>query len=301
MNNNKLSRLEFDILSSVFEDSSYDFTDASAKDIFEGFKSQGLIDDNGITDLGLEALEPYKVQRAIIMAAGFGSRLVPITINTPKPLVRVNGNRIIDTVLDAVVAAGIEEIVIVRGYLSEQFDQLLYKYPNIKFVENPMYDKANNISSIMCVRYMLRRAYVMEADLLLSNPKLIKRYQYCSNTLGIPVESSDDWCFAVKDEVILAQVPNGDEYKSKLAKGESLYQEIGISYWSEEDGAKLAHHIKEVFDRPEGKNRYWDQVQFLDFADQYNVHVRQCAKTDIVEIDSYKELVMIDDRYAVKN
>ena len=86
---------------------------------------------NRITPAGIEALEPYRVKRAVFIAAGFGSRLVPVTLNTPKPLVRVNGRRIIDTLLDAVLAAGIEDIVIVRGYLAEQFDQLLYKYPMI--------------------------------------------------------------------------------------------------------------------------------------------------------------------------
>ena len=77
-----------------------------------------------ITDEGLEALQPYKVKRAVFIAAGFGSRLVPLTFNTPKPLVRVHGVRMIDTLLDAVVEAEIPEIIIVRGYLGEQFDQL---------------------------------------------------------------------------------------------------------------------------------------------------------------------------------
>ena len=116
---------------------------------------------------GLQELEPYRVKRAIFIAAGFGSRLVPITLNTPKPLVRVKGVRIIDTLLDAVIAAGIEEIIIVRGYLAEQFDQLKYKYPMVKFVENPLYNEANNISSVMCIRYLLSNAYILEADLLL--------------------------------------------------------------------------------------------------------------------------------------
>ena len=96
----------------------------------------GLISDGMITNKGLNALEPYRAKRAVFIAAGFGSRLVPITLNTPKSLIRVKGERIIDSMLDAVIKAGIEEIIIVRGYLSEQFDQLLYKYPNIKFIEN---------------------------------------------------------------------------------------------------------------------------------------------------------------------
>lgn len=57
------------------------------------------------------------------MAAGFGSRMLPITVNTPKPMVRVNGIRIIDTLIDALLKAHIEEIYIVRGYLAEEFEQ----------------------------------------------------------------------------------------------------------------------------------------------------------------------------------
>lgn len=87
-----------------------------------------------VTLKGYEVLEPYRVKKAIFLAAGFGSRMVPITLNTPKPLVLVHGKRIIETLLDAVVAAGIEDITIVRGYLGEQFDVLLHKYPKIKFI-----------------------------------------------------------------------------------------------------------------------------------------------------------------------
>ena len=99
----------------------------------------GYIEKSKITDKGIEALEPYRAKRAVFIAAGFGSRMVPITLNTPKPLVRVNGKRIIDTLIDACLAAGIEEIYIARGYLAEQFDQLLLKYPMIRedFVETP--------------------------------------------------------------------------------------------------------------------------------------------------------------------
>jgi DNA-binding transcriptional MocR family regulator len=74
-----------------------------------------FIEGNRITSAGKSSLEPYRVKRAVFIAAGFGSRLVPITLNTPKPLVRVKGVRIIDTLLDAVCAIGITDIIIVRG------------------------------------------------------------------------------------------------------------------------------------------------------------------------------------------
>ena len=128
----------------------------------------GYIEDGRITNTGIAALEPYRAKRAVFIAAGFGTRLVPITFNTPKPLVRVHGVRIIDRLIDACLEAGINEIYIVRGYLGELFDQLLYKYPMIKFLENPVYNEANNISSSLVARYMLSNAYVFEADLLLA-------------------------------------------------------------------------------------------------------------------------------------
>lgn len=248
---------------------------------------EGMLSDNRVTEKGYEALEPYRVKRAVFIAAGFGSRLVPITLNTPKPLVRVNGTRMIDTLLDAVTAAGIEEIYIVRGYLGEQFDQLLYKYPNIKFIENPSYNEANNISSALCVRHLLQNAYVLEADLVLYNPKLITKYQYTSNYLGVPVDVTDDWCFETKNHVI-----------TKLnVGGTNCHHMYGISYWNAEDGAKLYDDIKKVYEQPGGKERYWDQVSLVYCLSNYQVEVRECSFDDIIEIDSFSDLKKIDKAY----
>ena len=77
----------------------------------------GYTEKCSITKDGFEAMEPYRARRAVFIAAGFGSRLVPVTLNTPKPLVRVNGKRIIDGLIDACLSADITEIYIVRGYL----------------------------------------------------------------------------------------------------------------------------------------------------------------------------------------
>ena len=252
---------------------------------------EGLMADGRITPAGVEALEPYRVKRAVFLAAGFGSRMVPLTFNTPKPLVRVHGTRMIDTLLDAVVAAGIPEIVIVRGYLGEQFDQLLYKYPMIKFMENPMYNEANNISSAMVARYLFQNAYVLEADLVLSNPELIRKYEYSTNFMGIPVDVTDDWC--------LYADKNGNVAKQAVG-GENCHQMVGISYWDAEAGAKLANDLEEVYRSPGGKERYWEQVALLYKKENYKVAIRECKVEDIVEIDSYNELKQIDSLYADK-
>ena len=252
-------------------------------------EEKGLLADGMITQAGLEALEPYRVKRAIFIAAGFGSRMVPITLNTPKPLVRVKGERIIDTILDAVVAAGIEDIVVVRGYLSEQFDQLLYKYPNIKFVENPAYNEANNISSAMCVRYLLGNSYVCEGDILLHNPKIIQKYQYQSNYCGIKVDRTDDWCL----------FENKGRITGVAVGGENCHQMMGISYWTEDDGKRLGDCIKKVYEMPGGKERYWDQVALQYFVDDFDIAIRECTAEDFIEIDNFNELKAIDSVYDV--
>ncbi len=295
----KLTRKQFDILSTLAESGtplsqreiqgktgmSLGTVNRAAKELCD----LGFVCDGAITASGLEALEPYRVKRAIFIAAGFGSRMVPITLNTPKPLVRVNGRRIIDTLLDAVVAAGIEEIYIVRGYLKENFDQLLYKYPGIKFIDNNMFNEANNISSALLAKDLLCSAYLFEADLLLSNPALIKKYCYRSNFLAIPMERSDDWCFEVKNGIITELKVGGID----------CWQEVGISYWDEEAGKKLAEHIPAAFEVPGGRELYWEQVPLVKFKGEYKVEVRECTLEDIVEIDSFKELKAIDKAYDI--
>ena len=251
----------------------------------------GYLLNGRITAAGRAALEPYRVKRAVFIAAGFGTRLVPITFNTPKPLVRVHGIRLIDRLIDACLAAGIQEIVIVRGYLAEQFDQLLYKYPMIKFLENPVYNEANNISSSLVARYLLAGAYVFEADLLISNPSLIRSYHYASNFLGIKKQRSDDWCFKVKDGLIQQEMVGGE--------GDDIWQMVGISYWDEADGHRLAQDIVDVYHSPGGKERYWEQVPLVYCKDRYKVEVRPCREEDITEIDSFKELKAVDKTYDV--
>ncbi|HBA97837.1 MAG TPA: CTP--phosphocholine cytidylyltransferase [Lachnospiraceae bacterium] len=298
--NQQLTRQQFDILSfltlekqpvsqnQIKENTSYSLE--MIKCIMSELKEYGFVNDRTITVSGIAALEPYRVKRAVFIAAGFGKRLVPVTLNTPKPLVRVDGKRIIDRLIDACLAIGITEIYIVRGYLSEQFDQLLYKYPMVRFLENPVYGETNNISSSMVARYFLSNAYVFEADLLISNPKIITPYHYTSDFLAIRKDSTDDWCFTVKDGVITEEKTGGT----------GCWQMVGISYWNKEDGAKLSNDIKEVFENsPGGKDCYWEQVPLVFNKEHYKVRIRECYDSDIVEIDTFSELKAADRAYDV--
>lgn len=261
----------------------------SVNHILNELKSSGLCEDGMITKKGYEMLEPYRVKRAVILAAGYGERLMPITLNTPKPLIHVNGVRMIDTMIDALLEKEIREIYVVRGYLGEQFDQLLYKYPFIQLIDNDEFREAQNISSIFKVKDLLSNAYVLEGDLIIRNPDLIQKYQYESNYLGVPVERTDDWCFTVNSKNIITGIVVG---------GMNCCHMYGISYWNEEDGKKLSAHIDEVYHAPGGKERFWDLVPLQYHKDEYTVHVRECSFEDITEIDTVRELSAIDSEYA---
>lgn len=242
-----------------------------------------------ITEAGLNALEPYRVKRALIMAAGFGSRMVPATLERPKPMVTVNGVRIIDTLLDALVAAEIQDITIVRGYKKEKFDELLDKYPFLHFIDNDIYNETNNISSAIAGLDKLDRCYLCEADLYITNPGIITKYQYCSNILGAYVLETDDWSFRMENGHI-SQYQKGNTY---------CYNYYGISYWTAEDCVKLREDFRQVYNEEEnGRDYFWEFIPLVLRKDRYAVEIRQCRKADIMEIDNYYELAQLDASYT---
>ena len=294
-----MDRLEFEVLSSIAED-----RDISLRarvfgyraDALEAAKrrvqSEGLLDEAGITAKGLEALEPYRVKRVIFLAAGFGSRMVPITINTPKPLVRVHGKRIIETLIDAVLAAGIEEIYIVRGYLGEQFELLQKKYPMIRLIDNPDYDGTGTISSFYRARDLLDHAYVMESDLVVANPKVVRRYHYASDFMGTKVDQTDDWFLRTDAAGRIVEI-------GVKGAGENCFKLIGMSYWDGRDGRELAHDIRKAWEGPEGHKLPMSFVPFRVYREKYGIDIMPCEASDVIEIDSFAELQEYDEIYRI--
>lgn len=242
-----------------------------------------------LTVQGIKALEPYRVKRAVFLAAGFGSRMIPLTFNTPKPLIKVHGKPMIEYLLEAVEKAEIEEKVVVVGYLGEYFEVLKHKYPDIKIIYNKLYNDANNISSALMAKDYLENAYVMESDLVLFNSDIIQKYEYQSCFLGKYVDRTDDWCFTVKKDIIIEEKVGGT----------NCYHMYGISYYDKEDGKKLSKDIEEVYNMPGGKEKYWEQVPLVYKKNNYKIHIKPCFDGDIVEIDSFKELKEIDNIYNI--
>lgn len=236
-----------------------------------------------------EKLAPYRVKRAVLMAAGLGTRLRPLTYDTPKPLIKVSGTRIIDTILDALIENDITEIYIIRGYLENQFDVLLEKYPFIKFLNNFSYNQGNNILSACLAGNLICNAFVMPADIYINNSKVFYPYQWKSNVLGYRVESTDDWCIETNEGIVKRLAVGGNS--------DSCYKDTGIFYWNYDDGNKLYKQISEVTMAKKEIDRYWSNVAFEIYKNDYHVHIRECEANDVIEIDTYEDLCIIDPEY----
>lgn len=225
--------------------------------------------------------DPYIAERAIVLAAGRGERMRPLTDEMPKPMVRVDGRRIIDTLLAALVAAGIPEIYVVRGYLGEKFDALKEEYPTLHFIDNPHWHEANNISSLLAAGDLVENAFVVEGDLFLQKPSLLSREQQGTNYLAIPVKETTDWCFFPDEAGVIRRMAVG---------GTDCWKMVGISYWTTEDGRNLAQSIRRLYETPGGAARYWDEAALSADIEDFSVHVRACTAEDVQEIDTLAEL-----------
>ena len=209
--------------------------------------------------------QTHTVKRAIIMAAGSGNRMHPITLTTPKPLIRVNGVRMIDSVVDGLRSQGINEIYVVVGYLKEKFHEWAKEQEGVHIVENPYFDTCNNISSLYVAREHLGDCIILDGDQIIYNVEILDPHFTLSGYNAV-------WCEGETNEWLM-QVEDGIVKSCSRTGGSHGWQLYSISRWSAEDGAKLKRH-------------------------DYKLGIRQMKSSDIVEIDGIEELIQIDPSYS---
>ncbi|GHS98392.1 CTP--phosphocholine cytidylyltransferase [Synergistales bacterium] len=231
------------------------------------------------------------------MAAGVGERMYPITRATPKPLLHVNGVRMIDTIVDGLLANNIREIYIAVGYLKEKFVQWLSDRravgldAKITLIENPYYDNCNNISSLYVSREHLSNCVILDGDQVLVNQDILSprfaRSGYCCVWTE---KETNEWLLTIDKatETILSCDRNGGNH------GWQLYS---VSFWTAEDGQRLQRHLELEFEQKKNRDIYWDDVAIFRYFSEYKLGIRKIKSGDILELDTIEELQTIDSRY----
>ena len=230
---------------------------------------------------------------AILMAAGLGSRMRPLTDTVAKPLVEVNGVPLIETVITALEKRGVAEIYVVTGYKAEQFRPLAAKHPNLRLVYNAEYATKNNINSVAVVADKMASSdcFICEADLFLPSADVLCRDIPHSGYFGKMVEGfSDDWVFDLDDNGRIVRIGKG---------GTDVYNMVGVSYFKKNDAAKVAAAVRTAVTRPENANLFWDEiVDRLVKNGELDLVVHEVSPEDIVECDTVEDLRKLEARLA---
>ncbi|MGL5152654.1 MAG: sugar phosphate nucleotidyltransferase [Clostridium sp.] len=216
--------------------------------------------------------------RAILLAAGMGTRLRPLTLDTPKSLIEVNEKPLAERQIEYLIKNGITDITVVTGYLSEKFEYLKEKF-GVNIVFNDKYDKYNNIYTMYLVRNLLEDCYVIDADIYINRDFIdgsIKDSTYFS---AYKEGFKDEWELKFNDnEVLDIVVGSGNGYILS-----------GVSYWSASDAKIIVNELENAINSGDFKNLYWDDIVKNNLS-KLNVKIEKLNSDDVFEIDSIEEL-----------
>ena len=228
----------------------------------------------------------YKVDNAIIMAAGMASRFAPISDECPKALLEVKGEILIERQIRQLIEAGVPQIIIVVGYMKERFAYLKDKF-GVIIIENPEYTTRNNHSSIYAVRKYLKNSYICSADNYFpTNPfrEEEKEAFYASIHIDGPTK---EWCITTDDKGDITEVVVG---------GADAWIMMGHVFWTKEFSEQFLEILERDYDKEEIKNQLWEAI-YIENITQLHLKMKKYKTNEIHEFDSLEELKEFDKNY----
>lgn len=253
---------------------------------YKSLSSNGLIAEGQVTDEGIATLKPYKVQNAVIMAAGLSSRFAPISYEKPKGLLKVRGEVLIERQIEQLQAAGITDITVIVGYKKEYYFYLREKY-GVTLVNNDEYASRNNNGSLWRVRNRLSNTYVCSSDDYFTQnpfePYVFKAFYSAQYAEG----PTKEWCMTTGANDRITKVSIG---------GSDSWYMLGHVYFDRAFSNRFVQILEDEYELPETTDKLWEEL-FIDHIKELNMVMRPYPTGVINEFDSLDELRAFDPHF----
>jgi CTP:phosphocholine cytidylyltransferase-like protein len=238
----------------------------------------------------IEVLAPYKVDNAIIMAAGLSSRFLPLSLKRPKGLFVVKGEVLVERTIRQLREVGITDITVVVGYKKELFDYLENAF-NVKLMENPAFETRNNNSTLKVVEQELKNTYLCSADnYLVQNifsPFVYQPYYSCIRANG----PTEEWCITTESTGRITDVTIGG------TDAEVMY---GPAYFDRRFSEQFVRILNDEYDLPQTASKYWEDL-YREHLDQLVLFAKRYPEGIIHEFDSIADASAFDSEFIENN
>lgn len=293
----QLSRPQFDVLYVVHKDgpaltreqlltatgATPEVLDALLGELTE----QGLLAEGRLTAAGWAALEPYRVENAVIMAAGLSARFAPVSYEHPKGMLRVRGEILVERQIRQLHEAGVTDVTIVVGYKKEAYLELAERL-GARIVVNEDYMTRNNNGSLWLVREQLGNTYICSCDDYFTvNPfeSHVHRAYYAAQYVEGP---TDEWC--------LETDPDGRITGARIG-GRDAWVMLGHAYFDRPFSEAFRRVLDQTRPLPETAPKLWESL-YLEHIDELDMDVRRYPPGVIHEFDSLAEATAFDPQFV---
>ena len=236
--------------------------------------------------MNINKAQQYKVENAVIMAAGLSSRFAPLSYEFPKALLKVKGEVLIERQIRQLKEVGIDDITIVVGYKKELFNYLIDKF-KIKIVENPEYNVRNNNSSLYYVREMLGNTYVCSADNYFTKNVFEPSVNHAYYSAVFEKGRTNEWCITTNETGLITDVKIG---------GNNAWVMLGHVFFSEEFSKMFVEILEDIYERPDTASLLWESI-YIDNIKKLPMYIRKYPRETIFEFDTLDELREFDETY----
>lgn len=291
-----MNKIMFDILCQLMTDK-WDIRKAAKKlfkpysvveDAYISLCMEGYVCNEKITEKGWEYLENHKIKNAVILAAGVSSRFVPLCFETPKGLLEVKGEVLIERQIRQLLEKDIRDIYVVVGFMKEKFYYLQDKF-GVKLIETTDYRIRNNHASVWAAREFLENTIISSSDLYF-NENVFQKYAYDAYYCAVYKEGETDERGIVTDMY--------DKITETYYGAKDVWVTLGYAVFSKKFSKDFIEILSKEYNKQETVSKFWADIQD-EHLEQLYMYVKRCDNNIIYEFDSLEELREFDEEYVI--